>query len=174
MSQLGDVVTGALTGAAATPGSPLGAIIGGLGGLFSSINEGEKRKKLRQRIASKQSEIRFRIPGVESYFDELEEFEKKKIDTKRNNVLDNFISSTLSKIPTVEQAIASTNIEASGAQDRIMTSTRGPLQSGLEQTLSKIDMEEDDKMLAIEKDRENKVSSLLSQIEALELRRMQL
>ncbi len=171
MSQLGDVITGAIQGGAA--GGKLGAVIGGLGGLFSSIDIGGKRKKLRQRIAAKESEIRFRIPGVESYFDELEEFEKKKIDTKKNNVLDNFIRSTLSKIPTVEQAIASTNIEASGAQDRIMTSTRGPLQSGLEQALSKIDMEEDDRMLAIEKDRQNQISSLLSQIDALELRRMQ-
>ena len=84
MSQLGDAITGAIQGGAV--GGKLCAVIGGLGGLLSSIDIGGKRKKLRQRIAAKESEIRFRIPGVESYFDELEEFEKKTEEYKQKKL----------------------------------------------------------------------------------------
>ena len=111
------------------------------------------------------------IPGVQEYFRELEQYKRGQIDRKKGQAIEQFVESTVGTIPALKKKIASTGLAGSGAADRLVTSSRSKLQSGVDTSLSNIGDQEQDMLLSMDQQRKQQLQSLYDQIDSLQVKK---
>ena len=163
--------TGASIGTALGSTGPAGAVIGGLIGVLGGISARNKAKRQKNRmlaqINQQKANVRSQIPGVRDYFRGLSEREKKLTETKKGRAIDEFVSATVGTIPVLQRKIASTGLAGSGSAQKLISSSKAKLQSGIDTSMQDIATAQEEKELQMSRDEKNQLQSLYDQITML-------
>ena len=181
---MSEIITGGMSGmqAGASIGSafaksgavagPAGAVIGGLIGVLGGIGARNKAKRQKNRmlaqINQQKANVRSQIPGVRDYFRGLSEREKKLTETKKGRAIDEFVSATVGTIPVLQRKIASTGLAGSGSAQKLISSSKAKLQSGIDTSMQDIATAQEEKELQMSRDEKNQLQSLYDQITMLD------
>ena len=145
--------------------------LGGLTGLFGSMSGNKKKRRMRRQLSNQQSKLRMQIPGVQEYFKELEAYKKGQVGRKKGQAIEQFVQSTVGTIPALQRKIASTGLAGSGSADKLVSSSRAGLQSGINTSLSNISDQEEDMMLNIEQQKKQQLQGIYDQLDSLQMKK---
>ena len=181
---MSEIITGGMSGmqAGASIGSafaksgavagPAGAVIGGLIGVLGGIGARNKAKRQKNRmlaqINQQKANVRSQIPGVRDYFRGLSEREKKLTETKKGRAINEFVNATVGTIPVLQRKIASTGLAGSGSAQKLISSSKAKLQSGIDTSMQDIATAQEEKELQMSRDEKNQLQSLYDQITMLD------
>ena len=151
---------------------PAGAVIGGLIGVLGGISARNKAKRQKNRmlaqINQQKANVRSQIPGVRDYFRGLSEREKKLTETKKGRAINEFVNATVGTIPVLQRKIASTGLAGSGSAQKLISSSKAKLQSGIDTSMQDIATAQEEKELQMSRDEKNQLQSLYDQITMLD------
>ena len=119
-------------------------------------------------INQQKANVRSQIPGVRDYFRGLSEREKKLTETKKGRAINEFVNATVGTIPVLQRKIASTGLAGSGSAQKLISSSKAKLQSGIDTSMQDIATAQEEKELQMSRDEKNQLQSLYDQITMLD------